>query len=1464
MVLFLLFGLLLILFSIPSVQTRVAQYVTSRLNSEYATDITLERIGLKWNGDVLVKGTLIKDHKEDTLIYARSLATSVFSIRNLIEGNLELGAIELEGAKFNLKKYSGDDTDNLSIFSKKFVKSTTKEPKDFILSSDQIEISYSRFIYENEDLESPRVIDYQNLGTTWTNFYLKNNTVDAQIVNLTFDAVRGYHISALEGVFHYDPDLISVEDFNISTGDSQLEGSITLDTSDGGLDDFNNLVEIDAAFAKANISTNDIRPFYEGIAPNISLTVIGEVSGNLNDLKVNNLEISGLSASRVRGDVNFKGLLAEGGFTINGIYKELKTNYFDLKKLLPNVLAALPPEISKLGTIRFSGTNRVTSATVDVDGFVTTAIGALDIDLGLHDLQNSLDAGYDGNIKLIDFNLGKFINDNRVGVTSLDLDVVGNGFIQENLNTQISGSISHVVYNNYDYRNITVFGNLKAPVFDGEMIINDKNAKGKFAGLIDVSKEINSYDLEAQLDYLNLKNLNFINDSISILKGNVVVDMRGTGIKDAYGRMSFEDASYQNTNDTYQFKDFDITSKFDPKNVRTITINSSDIISGSVSGIFEFKEVIPLFKNAIGSLYANYQPEITTENQFMDFDFKIYNKIVEVFVPEITLEPETIIRGNVVSNDSEFKLTFKSPQIDVFGYMAEKIEVRVDNKNPLFNTYVAADSIHAGFYAVSDFNLINVTLKDTLFMKSEFTGGKRNDDVFDLSLYHTINEDGKSVLGFKKSKVIFKESPWFINENNDVNNNVVFDNSFKNIDIKTIVLSNKNERVDLRGQLRDSTYKNIKSTFKNVDVAKVTPVIDSLRLDGRINGTLDILQQDGAYLPNSSLVISDFTINETNLGQLDLSVRGNATLSKYEIETKLEREGLKSLRANGTIDASRKVPRIDMDVTLTDLDVSPFNALGQGVIDEIRGVVSGQAKVTGIYKNPDINGNLRLKNAGLKIPYLNVNYDFKGISNVQLSKQEFIFDDVQLEDVQNKTLGILTGKISHRAFKDWKLDLGISTDRLLVLNTKETIDALYYGQAYMEGVAFIKGPTDNLVIDVIGETARGTVFNIPIDDSEALGDNSYIRFLSPEEKAEKINGTSIESKVTKGLSVNFDLDIDSDAEIEVVVDKTNGSTLRGRGAGLILIQLDTNGKFIMNGDFLATQGVFNFKYGGFVTKEFVLQEGGYIRWDGDPAKALLDVSAIYRTQANPSPLLETSTVNRKIPVNVIIDLDGELLKPDINFEIKFPGAGSTVTSELDYRLADRNAKELNAISLVSQGAFLSTASVTAAGAVNNLLETTSSLLSDILFNDDDSIFDVGLDLQQADRDPTLDYQSAGRVGFTLSTQISNRVLINGKVGVPTGGVSESVIVGDVEVDFLLNDDGTLRAKVFNRQTDIQFFGETEGYTQGLGLSYAVDFNTFKELIRKVFKGQTGEAIKQAKGEKDVPKKIAPDGVQFNR
>ncbi|CEN32962.1 hypothetical protein CCAN12_290005 [Capnocytophaga canimorsus] len=70
------------------------------------------------------------------------------------------------------------------------------------------------------------------------------------------------------------------------------------------------------------------------------------------------------------------------------------------------------------------------------------------------------------------------------------------------------------------------------------------------------------------------------------------------------------------------------------------------------------------------------------------------------------------------------------------------------------------------------------------------------------------------------------------------------------------------------------------------------------------------------------------------------------------------------------------------------------------------------------------------------------------------------------------------------------------------------------------------------------------------------------------------------------------------------------------------------------------------------------------------------------------------------------------------------------------------------------------------------------------------------------------------------------------------------MAGDVEVLLRLTEDGSLTAKVFNRENEWQqYVVDDVVYTQGVGISYNVDFNTFKELIHKIF-GKGGKIIEK--------------------
>src|SRR5690606_8535792 len=119
-VLLLLFIILVLILSIPAIQTRLGKYATNRLNEEFGTNISIGRVGLQFNGDVELKQIYVEDYKKDTLISIAELNTSILSVRNLINGKLAFGDIDIMDLVFNIKTYQGENDTNLDVFVAKF------------------------------------------------------------------------------------------------------------------------------------------------------------------------------------------------------------------------------------------------------------------------------------------------------------------------------------------------------------------------------------------------------------------------------------------------------------------------------------------------------------------------------------------------------------------------------------------------------------------------------------------------------------------------------------------------------------------------------------------------------------------------------------------------------------------------------------------------------------------------------------------------------------------------------------------------------------------------------------------------------------------------------------------------------------------------------------------------------------------------------------------------------------------------------------------------------------------------------------------------------------------------------------------------------------------------------------------------------------------------------------------------
>ena len=1450
--------------SLPVVQTKIAHYVTEKLNKRYGTDINVEEVEVTIFGGVQLKKVLVKDEKKDTLIFAKRINTSILDTKKLLDGNLIFGNMTANDLTLNVKTYKGDTDTNLDKFVAAFDDGKPASGK-FLMTSKKMTLKNCRFREIDYNREVPLDVDFTKLNAVVTGFIIKGPNVYTNIEEMSFMDHRGLFVEDLNSKFTYTKKNIRLENLDFKTAESNFKGAVILKYDRKDFKDFNNKVIFDVKTDAASISSNDIWYFYKDIGKNQQFDLKGKMDGTLNDFTAKNLKLKDTKNSEIIGDVNFKNLFAkkgQGEFYMKGSFDKVTSSYDNLTKLLPNVLGKkLPSSLKKLGQFYLNGDAEITAKAIDADFNLKTKLGNITSKLVMTNIDNIDNATYKGTIILDNFDVGSFLNRKDVGKVTMDVDVDGKGFVEKYIDTKFSGEVKSINYNGYTYTNILADGSFKKPIFKGRINVNDPNLFFDFNGIVDLSKRENIYAFHAKIDYANLKRLNFMNDAISVFKGDVVMKVSGSSINNMKGDIIITNASYQNPKDVYFFDNLTVNSSFSADNERTISLYSPNQLNGKVQGKFEIDQIQKMLQNSLGSLYTNYKPNVLKKGQYMKFDFSEFNEIVEILNPKISFNKDAVLNGTIKGDDNDFKLNFTSKTIDAFDVHLDNVQLEIDNKNPLYNTYVQLDSIKTKYYKVRDFSLINATSKDTLSFRTEFKGGEKGNDFYNLNLYHTIDKNNQNIIGFNKSEMMFKDFLWYINESENDKNKIIFDKDLKNFSFDDIIVSHENQSIQLKGLINSKTNKDLQLTFQNVNLEKVTPDVEQFKFGGNLNGEVFLKQNNVIYQPTATIEINDLMINDNALGKLNLNINGNDDFSKFIIDSKIENENFKSFTAKGNLEIVNEATLLDLNLNFQKFNLGVLSNLGGEVLSNIRGFVSGNAKLSGNVNDINYTGRLLVDGAGVTIPYLNVDYKIKDNSIVDVTQNKFIIQKTKVFDTKFNTEGSIQGFIKHKQFGDWELDLAIDSDRILALNTQDREDVAYFGTAFINGSATIKGPTNGLEINVKAKSAKGTDIKIPINDAEAISENNFIQYVTKDEKYGKGKKEAEFIRNYNGLQMNFDFDIETNANIEVILNRESGHGMKGKGKGTLNMNINTLGKFEMNGDFTVWEGSYNFKYGGLIDKKFDVKKFGYISWDGNPYRATLNLEAVSRNiTANPAVLIDNASFNKKIPVEVTIELKGTLTNPEPDFNINFPNVSSVLRSEIETKLSDKDTRQKQAIYLLSTGGFLSQEGLSQSQITNSLYEKAGALFGD-LFNDKDGKMNIDLTYTASDR--TALNQTDGRVVASISTQINERITINGKVGVPTGGVSETAVVGNFEMQYRVNEDGTLNLRVFNRENDINYIGQGIGYTQGAGLSYEVDFDTFKEFVNKIFKNTKIDREKK-KAIEPEKNKLLPDYIEIEK
>jgi len=297
----------------------------------------------------------------------------------------------------------------------------------------------------------------------------------------------------------------------------------------------------------------------------------------------------------------------------------------------------------------------------------------------------------------------------------------------------------------------------------------------------------------------------------------------------------------------------------------------------------------------------------------------------------------------------------------------------------------------------------------------------------------------------------------------------------------------------------------------------------------------------------------------------------------------------------------------------------------------------------------------------------------------------------------------------------------------------------------------------------------------------------------------------------------------------------------------------------MDGTYTLSDGMYNFALGPY-KQNFVITPGGTIQWMGTPYDAQLDVRTYYRTVANLTAVMPDVIENRASDNEEIYSyliLNGDMNSPEISFDMEAPKASEAGKAVMNRIRSDQDELNRQFFSIMIMKRFLPLAGQESRGGAggNALVDLVSTQINSILSK-------VSNEYQMKVDIDSDDVTGEGSVEFGVSKGFfDDKLLVSTSLGVGNQGTAnEGAIIGDVSVEYLLNEDGTFRVNVFNRSNTTNTLEQNNQgpLTQGVGINYKEDFHNIEDfkLIQFIFDVFRKEENRKVLG-KGRSKKLTP-------
>ncbi len=419
---------------------------------------------------------------------------------------------------------------------------------------------------------------------------------------------------------------------------------------------------------------------------------------------------------------------------------------------------------------------------------------------------------------------------------------------------------------------------------------------------------------------------------------------------------------------------------------------------------------------------------------------------------------------------------------------------------------------------------------------------------------------------------------------------------------------------------------------------------------------------------------------------------------------------------------------------------------------------------------------------------------------------------------------------------------------MIVLNTTERDNDLFYGKVYASGVATVRGSKKGTTLDIVASTEGDSRFFMPLSGKSDASNADFVIFEKPGIQVDSTNyllrkkmmferrnrGVS-ESAST--MNINIELTANPNAEVQLVIDPTVGDIIKVRGDGILNLNIVPRANvFDMYGDYTITEGSYLFTLQNIINKRFIIESGSTIQWVGDPMDARLNINAVYKLKASLQPLLSSTTldnITRAVPVECIINLSDRLTNPTVTFDIKVPNADSEIRNAVANLLNNQQSIATQFMYLLVSGSFYSDSSTSsnigATASATTGFELLSNQLSNWLSSDDYNIVLRYRPRSELTSDEIDFGFSKSLVNDRLLVELEGNYLVDNKMAA-NGNMSN--FLGEAYITWLIDRSGNLKLRGFTQTIDR--FDENQGLQEtGIGIYYKEDFDNWSDLKRRV-------------------------------